>query len=138
MSTKRQHSLDTVVESIAQLIAVTKQWMLSQETRSTQQLVLTAERIKALDSLERLIRKELQSAKGKSERVWQLINVVVATVTRYALDRLSDSIHYILRREQWESVFSLLTADSFTGCFHGRQNYQVSTNCKGVKAIRFG
>ena len=49
MPNPKLHSLDTVVESIAQLIAVTKQWMLSQETRSTQQLVLTAERIKALD-----------------------------------------------------------------------------------------
>jgi len=115
MSTKRKHSLDTVVESVSQLIAVTKQWMLSQETRSTQQLVLTAERIKALDRLERQIRKELKSAKGSSERVWQLVNIVIATVTRYALDRLSDSIQYKLRREQWESMFSLLTADSSIG-----------------------
>ena len=138
MSTKKRHSLDTVVESIAQLIAVTKQWMLSQETRSTQQLVLTAERIKALDSLERLIRKEFKSAKGSSERVWQLVNIVIATVTRYALDRLSDSTHYIQRREQWEYVFSLLTANTFTGCFHDRQNHQVSTNCKGAKTVRFG
>jgi|SRR3972149_8475756 hypothetical protein len=115
MSTNKRHSLDTVVESVSQLIAVTKQWMLSQETRSTQQLVLTAERIKALDRLERQIRKELKSAKGSSERVWQLVNIVIATVTRYALDRLSDSIQYKLRREQWESMFSLLTADSSIG-----------------------
>jgi len=115
MSTKRKHSLDTVVESIAQLIAVTKQLMLCQETRSMQQLVLNAERIKALDSLERLVRKELKSATCNSERVWQLVNVVVAAVTRYALGRLNDSIHYKLRREQWVSVFSLFTADSFKG-----------------------
>ena len=115
MSTKRKHSLDTVVESIAQLIAVTKQLMLCQETRSMQQLVLNAERIKALDSLERLVRKELKSATCNSERVWQLVNVVVATVTRYALDRLNDSIHYKLRREQWVIMFSLLTANSFIG-----------------------
>lgn len=136
MSTPKQHSLDTVVESIAQLIAVTKQWLLSQETRSTQQLVLTAERIKALDSLERLIRKELKSATCNSERVWQLVNVVVATVTRYALHRLSDSIQYKLRREQWESMISLLTADSIIGQSHDRQNYQVPANRKGAKAIR--
>ena len=115
MSRKEQHSLDTVVESISQLIAVTKQWMVSKETRSTQQLVLTAERIKALDRLERQIRKELKSAKGSSERVWQLVNVVIATVTRYALDRLSDSIQYKLRREQWVSIFPLLTANTFIG-----------------------
>lgn len=90
--------------------------MLSQETRSTQQLVLTAERIKALDSLERLIRKELKSAKGKSECVWQLVNVVVATVTRYALDRLSDNIHYLLRREQRKFMFFIA---------HGRLFYRI-------------
>lgn len=105
MSTKKQHSLDKVVESVAQLVAVTKQWMLSKETRSTEQLVLTAERVKALDRLERQIRKELKSAKGSSERVWQLVNVVIATVTRYALDRLSDSTRYIHRREQWKYSF---------------------------------
>jgi hypothetical protein len=115
VSTKEQHSLDTVVESISQLIAVTKQWMVSKETRSTQQLVLTAERIKALDRLERQIRKELKSAKGNSARVWQLVNVVIATVTRYALDRLSDSIQYKLSREQCVFMFSLLTANTFMG-----------------------
>ncbi len=83
MSKEEQHSLDTVVESIAQLIAVAKQYMMSQKTCSTQQLVLTAERIKALDRLERQIRKELKSAKGSSERVWQIVNIVIATVTRY-------------------------------------------------------
>lgn len=108
MSTKQQHSLDTVVESIAQLIAVTKQWIISQETRSTQQLVLNAERIKALDNLERLARKELKSKKGSSERVWQIVNVVVATITRYILDRMSDSTQYILRREQWDFCFHCL------------------------------
>ena len=115
MSTKRKRSLDTVVESAAQLIAVTKQWMLSQETRSMQQLVLNAERIKALDSLERQVRKELKSSTCNSKRVWQVVNIVIATVTRYALDRLNDSIHYKLRCEQWESLFSLFTAESFTG-----------------------
>ena len=105
MSTKEQHSLDTGVESIAQLIAVTKQWMMSQKTCSTQQLVLTAERIKALDSLERQIHKELKSSKGSSERVWQLVNIVIATVTQYALNKLSDSTHYKLRCEQWENAF---------------------------------
>ena len=110
MSKTKQHSLDTVVEAIAQLIAVTKQWLLSQETRSMQQLVLNAERIKALDSLERLIRKELKSAKCNSERMWQLVNIVIATVTRYALDRLKDSIPYKLRRERLKSMFSLLMA----------------------------
>jgi hypothetical protein len=114
MSKTKLHSLDTVVESITQLIAVTKQWLLSQETRSMQQLVLNAERIKALDNLERLIRKELKSAGCNSERVWQLVNVVIATVTRYALDRLNDSIRYKLCREHLKS-FSLLTAHSFTG-----------------------
>lgn len=115
MSKQEQHSLEKVVESISQLIAVTKQWMVSKETRSTQQLVLTAERIKALDRLEKQIVKELKSAKGSSERVWQLVNVVIATVTRYALDRLSDSIQYKFRREQWVCQPSLLTAKSFTG-----------------------
>ena len=115
MSNPKRHSLDSVVESIAQLIAVTKQWLLSQDTRSMQQLVRNAERIKALDSLERLIRKELKSATCNSERVWQLVNVVVATVTRYALDRLSDSIQYKLRREQWVSMFSLLVVHPFIG-----------------------
>jgi len=105
MSNLKQRSLDMVVESIAQLITVTKQWLLSQETRSTQQLVLNAERVKALDSLERLIRKELKFATCNSERVWQLVNVVIATVTRYALDRLNDSIRYKLRREQLKSMF---------------------------------
>lgn len=105
-SARGQHSLDKVVESIEQLISVTKQWIMSQETRSTQQLVLNAERIKALDSLERLVRKELKSRKGSSERVWQLVNVVVATVTRFVLDRLSDSTQYKLRRKQW--VFSFI------------------------------
>ena len=112
MSKPKQHTLDTVVESIAQLIAVTKQWLLSQDTRSMQQLVRNAERIKALDSLERLIRKELKSANCNSERVWQLVNVVIATVTRYALDRLNDSIRYKLRREQLNSWFSLLVVRS--------------------------
>jgi Trp operon repressor len=115
VSKQEQHSLEKVVESISQLIAVTKQWMLSKETRSTQQLVLTAERIKALDRLEKQIVKELKSAKGSSERVWQLVNVVIATVTRYALDRLSDSIQYKFRREQWVCRPSLPTAKSFTG-----------------------
>ena len=115
MSNPKLHSLDTVVESIAQLIAVTKQWMLSQETRSTQQLVLTAERIKALDSLEKLVRKELKSATCNSERLWQLVNVVIATVTHYALDRLSDSIHYKLRCEQYGFISLLLTAIFLTG-----------------------
>jgi len=105
MSKTKQHSLDTVVEAIAQLIAVTKQWLLSQETRSMQQLVLNAERIKALDSLEGLIRKELKSAKCNSERIWQLVNIVIATVTRYALDRLKDSIPYKLRYEQLKFMF---------------------------------
>lgn len=100
--TQERRSLDTVVESIAQLIAVTKQWMMSQKTCSTQQLVLTAERIKALDSLERQIRKELKSSKGNSARVWQLVNIVVATVSRYALDKMSDSTHYKLSCEQWK------------------------------------
>jgi hypothetical protein len=108
MSNSKRHSLDTVVEAITQLIAVTKQWLLSQETRSMQQLVLNAERIKALDNLEKLIRKELKSATCNSERVWQLVNVVIATVTRYTLDRLKDSILYKLRREQLKSMFSLL------------------------------
>src|SRR5690349_26276 len=112
MSNPKRHSLDTVVESIAQLIAVTKQWLLSQDTRSMQQLVLNAERIKALDNLERLIRKELKSAKCNSESVWQLVNVVIATVTRYALDRLNDSIRYKLRHEQLNSWFSLLVVHS--------------------------
>jgi hypothetical protein len=115
MSNSKRHSLDTVVESIAQLIAVTKLWLLGQETRSMQQLVLNAERIKALDGLERLIRKELKSAKCNSERIWQLVNIVIATVTRYALDRLNDSIPYKLRYEQVKSMFSLLMAHSFTG-----------------------
>lgn len=106
MSTPKRHSLDTVVESIAQLIAVTKQWMMSQETRSTQQLVLTTERVKALDGLERLIRKELRSKTCNSERVWQLVNIVIATVTRYALDRMSDFIHYQLHYKQWENRIS--------------------------------
>jgi hypothetical protein len=136
MSTKEQHSLDTVVESVSQLITATKQWMLSKETRSTQQLVLTAERIKALDRLERQIRKELKSAKGSSERVWQLVNVVIATVTRYALDRLSDSIQYIFRREQWVSMSSLLTAVSFIGQRYDRKNHQVFKNCKRSKTVR--
>ena len=48
MSNLKQRSLDMVVESIAQLITVTKQLLLSQETRSTQQLVLNAERVKPL------------------------------------------------------------------------------------------
>jgi flagellar biosynthesis regulator FlbT len=112
MSNSKRHSLDTVVESIAQLIAVTKQWLLSQDTRSMQQLVRNAERIKALDSLERLIRKELKSATCNSERVWQLVNVVIATVTQYALDRLNDSIRYKLRHEQLNSMFSLLVVHS--------------------------
>lgn len=115
MSNPKRHSLDTVVESIAQLIAVTKQWLLSQDTRSMQQLVRNAERIKALDSLEGLICKELKSAKCNSERVWQLVNIVIATVTRYALDRLNDSIRYKLRHERLNSMFSLLVVHSFIG-----------------------
>ena len=136
MSTKKRHSLDTVVESTAQLIAVTKQWILSGETRSTEQLVRNSERIKALDSLVKLVRKELKSPTCNSERAWQLVDVVVATVTRYALDRLHDSIHYKLRREQCESMFSLLTADIFIGQSHDRQNYQVPSNRKRTKTIR--
>ena len=138
MSTPKLHSLDTVVEAIDQLIAVTKQWFAIQEIRNTEQLVLDAERIKALENLKKLVRKELKSSTCNSERVWQLVNVVVATVTRYVLNKLNDSIHYKLRREQWESVFSLLTTDSFIGCSHDRQNYQASTNFKRAKAIGFG
>jgi len=108
MSKTKLHSLDPVVEAMAQLIAVTKQWLLSQETRSMQQLVLNAERIKALDNLEKLIRKELKSAKCNSERIWQLVNVVIATVTHYALDRLNDSIRYKLRHEKLRFMFLIL------------------------------
>ncbi|SRR5258705_8590155 len=113
MSTQKQHSLDTVVESIDELIAVTKQWFAIQEPRNTEQLVLNVQRIKALDNLKKLVRKELKSATSDGERVWQLVNIVVATVTRYALDRMSDSIHYKLRREQQKPIYSLLTADFF-------------------------
>lgn len=109
MSAKRRHSLDVVVESTSQLITVTKQWILSQETRSIQQLVLNTERIKALERLEKQIRKEFKSATCDSERVWQLVNIVVSTVTRYALDRLRDSIQYKLCREYGRLKFSMLT-----------------------------
>jgi hypothetical protein len=110
MSTPKQHSLDKVVELISELIAVSKQHLLMGETSSTEQLVLRAQQIKALDRLEKLAVKELKSAKGSSERVWQVVNLVVATVTRYALDRLSDSIRYIHRRQHWKGFTQLLTA----------------------------
>lgn len=115
MSSKKQHSLDMVVESTSQLIAVTKQWILSQETRSTLQLVLNTERIKALDRLEKQIRREFRSATCNSERLWQLVNVVISTVTRYALDRLRDSIQYKLCREHGNFTLSLLTVYFPTG-----------------------
>ena len=135
MSVDKQHSLNMVAESVSQLIAVAKQWMLSQETRSTQQLVLTAERIKALDRLEKQIRKELKFAKGSSERVWQLVNIVIATVTRYILDRLSDSIQYQFRREQCVTICSLLTANSFIGGSYDRKNHKVFEDNKRIKTV---
>ncbi len=98
MTKKAQHSLKKVDEALDQLISVTIEW-LSLESHTTEQLVLNAERIKALHRLHNLMRKELKSEAGNGERVWQVVNMIIATVTRYIVDRLSDSIQYKLCRE---------------------------------------
>lgn len=98
MSKKTQHSLEEVDEAIDQLISVTIEW-LSLESHTTEQLVLNAERIKALHRLQKLMRKELKSEAGNGERVWQVVNTIIAAVTRFIVDRLSDSIQYKLCRE---------------------------------------
>ena len=98
MSKKVQHSLEKVDESIEQLISMTIEW-LSLETHTTEQLVLNVERIKALHRLQKLMRSELRSETGSGERVWQIANIVIATVTRFILDAMSKSIQYKLCHE---------------------------------------
>ena len=98
MSKKMQHSLEEVDKAVDQLISVTIEW-LSQQPYNAQQLVLNSERIKALHRLRKIMRKELKSEVGNGERVWQLVNTIIATVTHFILDRLSDSIQYPLCRE---------------------------------------
>ena len=111
MSKKLRHSLEKVDESVEQLISVTIEW-LSLQSHTAQQLVLNAERIKALKRLKKLMRKELKSEAGNGERVWQVVNTVIAAVTRYIIDRMSDSIQYKLRREfGTEDRCAVLTAD---------------------------
>lgn len=97
MCNKKQHPLQKVDESIAQLVSMTIEW-LSLETHTTEQLVLNTERIKALRRLQKVMRHELRSETGSGERVWQIVNIVIATVTRFILDKLSDSIQYKLCR----------------------------------------
>jgi hypothetical protein len=98
MSKEIQHSLEKVDEAVDQLISIAIEW-LSLHTHTPEQLVLNAERIKALHRLQKLMHKELKSEVGNGERVWQVVNTILATVTHFVLDRMSDSIQYKLRRE---------------------------------------
>jgi hypothetical protein len=102
MTRKKLHSPEKVDDAVDQLISVTIEWLCLQ-SHTTQQLVLNAERIKALQRLQKLMRKELKSEVGNGERVWQVVNTIIASVTHYILERMSDSIQYKLCREQGEN-----------------------------------
>ena len=98
MAIKKQCQLHMVTEAIDHLIAETIAWIVLQESQTnSEQLVLTTERVKALQRLKQMSHKELKSATNISERVWQVVNLVVATIIRYVLDRLSDASNYKFR-----------------------------------------
>ncbi len=95
MAVKKQCQLHMVTEAIDHLIAETIKWIILQESQNNnEQLVLTTERVKALQHLKTMAHKELKSATNTSERVWQVVNLVVATTIRYVLGRLSDASNY--------------------------------------------
>jgi len=111
MATPKECQLDMVTDAIDHLITVTIEWFVVQESQTNhEQLVLTSERINALRRLQKISHKELKSATNKGMRIWQVVNLVIAAIVRYALDRLSDSLKYKLCREQHNALL-------FTACF---------------------
>ena len=100
----KSHELNRVDESVSQLISATTEW-LTLDSKTPEQLVLNAARIRELHGLQKILRKQIKSSGPNSEQVWVIVRAITSAVVSFALDVLSNSIKYILRREYWWGVF---------------------------------
>ena len=97
---KNNHELNRVDESVSQLISATTEW-LTLDSKTPEQLVLNAARIRELHGLQKILRKQIKSSGPNNEQVWVIVRAITSAVVSFALDVLSNSIKYLLCREYW-------------------------------------